>query len=60
VRFYTASQTYHHNFLRDIFLTANLSCATFGTFYIAIMIGKAISKHLQNILLRCFKNKKSA
>jgi len=32
-------------------LTANLSCETFVTFYIAVMMGKAIAKHLQNICL---------
>jgi len=32
----------------------------FGTFYIEIMIDNEIAKWLQNILLRCLKNEKSA
>jgi len=59
-RFYTASQTYHPNFLWDIFLTLNLSWETFGTFYIEIMTDNEIAKRLQIILLRCLKNEKSA
>jgi len=57
-RFYTASQTYHPNFLSYIFLTPNLSWETFGSFYIEIMTDKEIAKRLQNILLCCLKNKK--
>jgi len=59
-RFYAASQTYHPNFLWDIFLTPNLSWETFGTFYTEIMTDKEIAKRLQNILLWCLKNEKSA
>jgi len=58
--FYIASQTYHPNFLWDIFLTPNLSWETFATFYIEIMTDKEIAKRLQNILLQCLKNEKSA
>ena len=57
-QFYTAFQTYQLNFLWDIFLTPNLSWETFGTFCIAIMTDKEITKRLQNILLWCLKNKK--
>jgi len=32
----------------------------FGTFYIEIMIDKNIAKRLQNIILWCLKNEKSA
>ena len=49
--FYAASQTYHLNFLWDIFLTPNLSWEKFGTFYTEIMTDKEIAKRLQNILL---------
>jgi len=59
-RFYTVSPTYDPNFLWDIFVTPNLSCETFGTFYIEIMTNKGIAKRFQNILLWCRKNKKSA
>jgi len=41
-------------------LTPNLSSETSGTSYIEIKTGKEIVRRLQNILLRCLKNNKSA
>ena len=55
---YTASQTYHPNFLRGISLSADLPCEMLDNFYIAIMIAKRIANRLQNILLWCLKNQK--